>query len=191
MIETAVGLCVGIGLAAACGLRVFLPLLALSLAAKTGLVSPGEGFAWIASWPAVTGLAIATALEVGAYFVPWIDHALDSVASPAALVAGTLVAASRMGSMDPALSWACAVIAGGGVAGLVQTATVAVRGASTAVTAGTANPVISAMQSAAAAVLSVLAVVVPVVAVLVLIVMAVVVARLVIRWRSRRRLAMA
>ena len=91
--DTLVSICVGLGLAAACGFRVFLPLAVMSIATKAGMVSPSEHLAWVGTWPAVVAFSTACVAEVAGYYVPWVDHALDAVATPAAIVAGALVAA--------------------------------------------------------------------------------------------------
>jgi hypothetical protein len=188
--ETLLGLCAGVALAASCGFRVFVPLLVLSLGARAGWITPGEHFEWMASWPALSAFGVASIVEVGAYFWPWLDHALDTIASPIAVVAGTLAVASQVDHMHPVLTWLTGVVAGGGAAGITQAATVTTRGASTASTAGLLNPVLSGVQGVVAAVLSVLAVVVPIVAgflALVLIATVGVVAYRVARRLHRRR----
>jgi hypothetical protein len=166
--ETAMSLCIGVSLAAACGFRVFVPLLVMALGSKAGLVSMGDGFEWMSSWPAVVGFSVAGAMEVGAYYVPWIDHALDTVATPAAVIAGTLATASQVDHMHPMMTWATGLIAGGGAAGLTQIATVSTRGASTIISGGTLSPIVTpvmaTLQAIVAILLSVLAVVVPIVA---------------------------
>lgn len=182
--ETIIGACIGIGLAAACGMRVFIPLLVLGLASKAGFVTLSESTAWLASTPALWTLGVACLVEVAAYWVPSIDHALDVVAAPAALAAGTLVAASQFGEFTPALSWGLGAIAGGGVAGLSTATSVSARGVGTVSTAGLVNPLISSVQSALSAVVSVLAVVVPLALAGVLLV---VLAALVVAWRRRGR----
>jgi hypothetical protein len=166
--ETALGLCVGVSLAAACGFRVFVPMLVMALGAKAGVISLGEGFEWMSSWAALTGFTVAGALELGAYYVPWLDHALDTVATPAAVIAGTLATASQVDHMHPLLTWATGLIAGGGAAGVTQLATVSTRGISTIASGGSLSPIVTPVmataQAAIALVLSVLAVVVPIVA---------------------------
>jgi len=137
--ELALSVCVGIGLAAACGFRVFVPFLGISLAALAGHVQLADGMAWIGTWPAFICFLTATVLEIGAYYVPWIDNLLDSISTPAAMVAGTIAVASVVTDMSPMMRWTLALIAGGGTAGLIQASTVAIRGTSTATTAGTAN----------------------------------------------------
>ena len=163
--ETLLSVCVGIGLSAACGFRVFLPLLVMSIASLSGHMSLAHGFEWIGTYPAMLAFSVATVLEIAGYYIPWLDHLLDTIATPAAIVAGTIVTASAVGDMSPFLKWCLAVIAGGGAAGLVQGATVVTRGASTVATGGLANPLVSTLELAGAAVMSVLAIVAPVLAV--------------------------
>jgi len=183
--ETLVAICCGLGLAAACGLRVFVPLLVVAVGGRIGLAEVGSGFAWITTWPAIIALGSACALEVAGYLIPWIDHALDAAATPAAAVAGTLVAASQFGEMGPMLGWTTAAVAGGGLAGVVQAATVGTRAASTATTAGLAIPFLSALESALAAIMAVLAVLVPVLLGIVVVIWA----AATVRWWMRRRAA--
>lgn len=160
--EIFVSICVGIALSAACGFRVFVPLFVMSMASLGGHLTLSPGFAWIGTYPAFVGFAIATCLEVAGYYVPWIDNLLDTIATPAAIIAGIIVTASTVSGMSPFLKWALAVIAGGGVAGTVQVATGMARGASTVSTAGLGNPLVATMEVGGATVLSVLAIVLPV-----------------------------
>lgn len=189
MYEAIVGALVGLGLAAACGFRVFVPLLVLSLAARTGQVSLSGSMAWLASDGAMIAFATASVLEVVGYWVPWIDHALDVVASPAAVVAGTIAAASQFADLGPMLGWTAAIIAGGGLAGAVQATSVGTRAASTITTAGVGNPIISAVQSAGSVVLSVAAVLAPIVAGVLLLALVVLVVWSLRRWFAARRSA--
>ncbi|MCC6231948.1 MAG: DUF4126 domain-containing protein [Verrucomicrobiales bacterium] len=159
--ETAYGILAGLALAAACGFRVFVPLLVASLAAHAGWLTPSPDFAWLGTTPAIVMLGVATALEVGAYYVPWLDHALDTLASPAAVVAGSLVTASFVTDMDPLLRWSLAIIAGGGLAAVVQAGSVAARAASLSVSAGLANPAVATAELAGAATTSALAITAP------------------------------
>ena len=163
-------LCVGIGLSAACGFRVFVPLLVMSVASRTGHLGFVPSFQWMGSDIALITFGIATCLEVAAYFIPWLDHALDVIATPAAIVAGTIITASMVGGMSPFLKWTLAVIAGGGAAGLVQGTTVLVRGASTATTGGIGNPIFATIEFGGSLFTSILAVIAPVVAVVFLLV---------------------
>jgi hypothetical protein len=138
-----VSLLAGVGLAAASGFRVFVPLLGVGLAARAGFLPLTPGFDWLSSPVAIGALAIATLLEIGAYFVPWIDNALDTVATPAAVGAGTLAALSVLGDSTPFVAWVLAILAGGGTAGLVQAGTVGARATSSVTTGGLGNPLLS------------------------------------------------
>jgi hypothetical protein len=164
--ETALSALAGIGLAAACGFRVFVPLLVLSLAARTGHMTLGHGFAWIASYPALLAFGVATAVEIAGYYIPWVDHLLDAIATPAAIVAGILVTASSLGHASPFLQWTLAVVAGGGTSAVFQGLTATTRAVSTMTTGGLGNPVVSTAEAVGSALLSVLAVTLPVLAIL-------------------------
>jgi hypothetical protein len=166
--ETVMAICVGIGLSAACGFRVFVPLLVMNIAALSGHLALAHGFEWIGSYPALVAFAVATAVEVAGYYVPWVDHLLDTIATPAAIIAGTIITASMVTHLSPFLRWTLAVIAGGGAAGLVQGTTVLTRGASTITTAGFGNPIVATLELGGAIVTSILAIVAPVLAVVLL-----------------------
>ncbi|HRJ49393.1 MAG TPA: DUF4126 domain-containing protein [Phycisphaerales bacterium] len=183
VMETLVSICVGLGLAAACGFRVFLPLAVMSWAARAGMVTPAESFAWVASWPAVLAFSTACLAEVTGYYIPWVDNALDTAATPAAVVAGSLVAVSQFAHLDPLLAWTTGIIGGGGLAGAVQGLTVLTRASSTATTVGVANPVVSTAENGAAATVAVASILSPMaVGVLILLV-----AVMTVRWAWRRR----
>ncbi|AMW79665.1 hypothetical protein AMD27_12705 [Acinetobacter sp. TGL-Y2] len=182
--ETILGLCIGIGLSAACGFRVFVPLLVMSVASLMGWFEPMTGFEWLAMPSVCIALGIATFFEIGAYYVPWVDNLLDTIATPAALVAGTLTTmAVSTGEMSQFAGWASALIVGGGTATAVQMSTVAVRGLSTATTGGLANPVVSTGEWVSALVISILSFIVPVLVVIVFVIALI----WVVRWISRRK----
>ena len=166
--ETILGLCIGIGLSAACGFRVFVPLLVMSIASLMGWFEPMKGFEWLAMPSVCIALAVATVFEIGAYYIPWVDNLLDTIATPSAMIAGTLTTmAASTGEMSQFASWASAIIVGGGTATAVQMSTVAVRGISTATTGGIANPLVSTGEWISALIVSVMAFVVPVLVVIV------------------------
>src|SRR5579859_1441024 len=116
--DTLLSVCIGIGLSAACGFRVFVPLLVMNIASLSGHLTLAHSFEWIGSYPALIAFSVATCVEIAGYYIPWVDHALDTIATPAAIVAGTLVTASVVSDMSPFLKWTLAAIAGGGAAGL-------------------------------------------------------------------------
>jgi hypothetical protein len=189
--ETLVSIFVGLGLAAACGFRVFVPLLIMSVAAHTGHLELSSGFEWIGSTPALAAFATATVLEIVAYYIPWVDNLLDTVAVPSAVVAGTVVTASAVTDLGPFLTWTLAVIGGGGLAGLVQTATAGIRQVSTFTTGGLANPLVSTAEAGGSFMLAILALVVPVMAMAVIVLMLVFAAKKISSWRASRRTASA
>jgi len=163
--ETVTSIGLGIGLSAACGFRVFVPLLIASILGMTGwLPMTSEGTQWLATVPAVVTFATATLLEVLAYLIPWLDNLLDSIATPAAVVAGVLVSVSTMVGLPPLVRWTVALIAGGGVAGAVQGMTVLARAKSSTFTGGAGNHVIAIGEVIGSIVASVAAIVFPVVA---------------------------
>ncbi len=178
-LETFLSVLTGIGVAAACGFRVFVPLLALGLAGRAQVIPLNDSFAMLASLPALIALGTAAALEVVAYYVPWLDNALDVAAAPAAVVAGVLASAAAITDLPPVLAWGIALIGGGGAAGLLHGATSLLRLKSTAVTGGVANPVLSTGELIGSLVTSALALLVPVVCAVLLV--------LVIVWFLRQR----
>ena len=159
--DNLLGIPIGIGLAAACGFRVFVPLLIASAAAWSGNLPLSSGFAWLGTMPAMVALGVATVLEIGAYYVPWLDHLLDIVATPAAVAAGMVASASVLTDLPPLVKWGTALILGGGTAGIVQGATVLTRLKSTAVTAGLANPLVATVELLGSIATSLLAIVIP------------------------------
>jgi hypothetical protein len=167
-LDIVLSIATGLGLAAAAGFRVFVPLLAAGLAFHFGVVEPSSGFDWLAQPVVLVALGVATSLEVAAYYVPGIDHALDVAAAPLALAAGVLVAASVMADVPPWLRWAAAIIAGGGATATTYSLSSLTRAKSAAATAGLGNPVVSTAELAGSAVLAVLALLAPFVALLAL-----------------------
>ncbi|MBK8845641.1 MAG: DUF4126 domain-containing protein [Bacteroidetes bacterium] len=153
----------GLGLSACCGLRVFVPLLAAGLAARYQWLPVADSFLWLGSWAAISCFAIAAVVEILAFKIPYLDHLLDTIAAPASVIAGTIISASAFVELDPASKWTLALIIGGGSAGLMQTSTMLLRGASTATTGGVANPVVATVESSAAIGGSILALLLPLV----------------------------
>ena len=152
----------GLGLATAAGLRVFVPVFGAGLAAHFGLVELHPSFAWLGTTTALIALGTATVAEVLAYYVPWLDHALDVVATPAAVGAGILTSAAVLVDLPPILHWGVAIIGGGGAAGLVQAVSVGTRLKSALTTGGVGNPVVSTAETLGSITLVALALFVPV-----------------------------
>lgn len=181
--DFALSICLGIGLAAACGFRVFVPLLGLSIAALSGYLDLNDNFAWAGTWPALACFLTASVLEIAAYYVPWLDNLLDSIATPAAVAAGTVVTASVLTDVPPLVRWSVALIAGAGVAGVIQSATVAVRGTSSVTTAGTGNWLVASIELVAAIAATAFSLLLPALGA---ILAAVLLAAAIYLWRRRR-----
>jgi hypothetical protein len=171
------GVFIGIGLSATCGFRIFVPLLGMSIAHQAGALSFSPGFEWIGSWPATIAFGIAMIIEIAAYYIPWLDNLLDTIATPAAVVAGTIITASMVGDVSPLMRWSMAIIAGGGIAGLVQGSSVMVRGVSTASTGGLANPVVSTGELIASIFGTFISIIIPILAVILVAILVIIAAR--------------
>jgi hypothetical protein len=157
--ELLLSVALGIGLSAACGLRVFAPFAVLSAATLTGQLELSESFRWIGTYEALVLFSAATFIEVLSYYIPWVDNLLDTIATPAAVLAGAIATASVVTDISPMLRWTLAIIAGGGTAGIIQMGTTWVRGVSSVTTGGFGNFVVATgewMGSLTMATLSVL-----------------------------------
>lgn len=163
-IDTLVEVMLGISLSAAAGFRVFVPLLVLISAAVVGHLDLPVDLDWAETPQALVVFAVACLLEVSGYYIPWFDHLLDIVATPAAILAGTIVAASVAPEMNPLVHWTLALVVGGGTAGVTKGLMNLLRGTSTAASGGLTNPLVATVELVIAVVLSVLAVTLPLVA---------------------------
>ena len=129
---------IGVALSATCGFRVFVPLLAVNIGTRAldadgqPRIELADGFDWLSS-----DIALMVFL-------------LDTIASPASIVAGTVITASFVTGMDPWLQWLLGVIAGGGAAGAVQATTVVARAGSTVTTGGLGNPIVASVETSGA-----------------------------------------
>ena len=147
---------IGVALSATCGFRVFVPLLAVNIGTRAldadgqPMIELAGGFDWLSSDIALMVFLVATLFEIGGYYIPWIDNLLDTIASPASIVAGTVITASFVNGMDPWLQWLLGVIAGGGAAGAVQATTVVARAGSTVTTGGLGNPIVASVETSGA-----------------------------------------
>ena len=154
----------GIGLAAATGFRVFLPLLIMSIAANAGYLPLSDGFSWLSTSGALIMLVVAALVEIIAYYIPGVDNLLDSLVTPGAIVAGIAVSAAVMTDIPPMVKWTLAIIAGGGTAALTQGATAVIRAHSSIFTAGLGNPVVATVEFLGALLVSLLALLAPFIA---------------------------
>lgn len=162
---------IGIGLAAATGFRVFLPMFIVSLASYFHWIPMNEQFEWLAGLPTLITTGIATVAEILAYYIPFIDHLLDTVSIPMATVAGSVLFASQFADMGTFPQWALALIAGGGTAATISSGFAGIRAASTATTGGLGNSVVGTTETAGAGIMSILAMAAPIIAAIIAIVL--------------------
>ncbi|WP_332023473.1 DUF4126 domain-containing protein [Kaistella sp.] len=155
---------IGIGLAAATGFRVFMPMFAVSLASYLGWIPMNESFEWLAGLPTLITTGIAMIAEILAYYIPFIDHLLDTISVPLATIAGSVMFASQFADIGTFPQWALALIAGGGTAAAISSGFAGTRAASTATTGGLANSVVATTETAGAGIMSFLALAAPVIA---------------------------
>ena len=166
---------IGIGLAAASGFRVFLPMFAVSLASYMGWIPMNDHFMWLAGLPTLITTGIATIVEILAYYIPYVDHLLDTISVPLATVAGSVLFASQFADLGTFPTWALALIAGGGTAAAISSGFAGTRAASTATTGGLGNSVVATTETAGAGIMAVLALVAPIIAVIIAIALVVIV----------------
>ena len=171
--EIVLSIFVGIGLAAAVGFRIFIPFLVVSVMAYTGNLQLSTYFEWIGSLPALVMFGSATVVEILAYYIPWLDNILDTIEHPMAIIAGTILTGAVIKDFPPLIKWALALIAGGGVAGIIHAATGLIRLKSSALTGGFGNPIVSTAEAGSATALSLIAIFIPAAAALIVGVMVV------------------
>lgn len=179
----------GLGLAAAAGLRAFLPLLLLAIAAKFELfgVSLNDRFEWLGSDAALITLAIATALELAADKVPFLDHALSAIGTVTRPAAAVLAASSVFAGVDPIVAAVAGVIIGAPTALAFHAAQSGTRVASTATSGGLLNPVVSIVEDMLAVLVAGLAIALPLLVPVLLVLLLWAIWRLVKAVRARLR----
>jgi Domain of unknown function (DUF4126) len=170
-LDLGLSIALGVGLAAATGLRLFLPMLVVSVAAYTGHLPLSDNFAWLATPAALVLLSVAALVEILAYYIPGVDNLLDTVATPAAFIAGTVISAAVITDLPPMVKWAAAIIAGGGIAGLTQSVTTLVRAKSTVMTGTLGNPVVATTELGGSLIVSLMALAAPLLTALVIVVL--------------------
>lgn len=189
--ELILAIMIGIGLSISAGFRVFTPMLIAGLAARFGWLPLSAGFEWIASTPALIAFSIALVLEIACNYIPYIDNLMKAIATPLALMAGTLLSISVIGVDDsPFLTWGLAFVTGGGSATITQLTSTAVRGTSTVTTGGLANPIIAVVEDVIAVVTSILSIVIPIVVVVFVIILSISFAKVFHKIKNRNRYTM-
>lgn len=177
----------GLGLASATGLRTFLPLLMLALAAKFEMfgIRLNDQMDWLGSWPAISALAVAAVAEFAGDKIPAVDHALNAIGYVTRPIAGAVAAGSVFWGVDPATAAVAGVIVGAPTALAFNAAQTGVRVGSTATTGGLGNPIVSLIEDVLAVLTVIVAFLAPVIIPLVLVILAIVVFRLAKRIRDR------
>jgi hypothetical protein len=184
--ELFLSICIGIGLSASTGFRIFVPALLANIACMNGWITPAENFGWLATWPTFFAFLSATLVEIGAYYIPFVDNLLDTIAGPLSILAGTLLTSSLVEVDSPLLQWSLGLILGGSTAGLVQAGTSLLRLGSSKFTGGLGNPVVATAENAASFGLSGLALFFPIVALVLVVVLLWWLARKISRLRKKR-----
>lgn len=184
-IITAVAL--GIGLSASAGFRVFIPMLVASVAAHFNIIPLSDSFAWLGSWPAMISFGVATVVEVLAYYIPFVDNLLDTITTPMAVGAGTLLMTSVLPVDNEFMKWIMGFVVGGGAAATMQSGSALSRFASSKFTAGTANPVVSTGENVVALGASVSALAIPVIVAVIFIIIAILIFSRMAAWRRHKK----
>lgn len=152
----------GIALAACAGLRAWLPFFAVGLSVRFGVLPLGDSFRFLGSNTALTVFALATVIELLADKIPVIDHALDALSTFLKPVAGMVLAASVMWTVDdPIVALALGVMVGAPASLVPHTAKATLRGALSPITGGLAAPVLSVLEDVIAFGLVALAILAP------------------------------
>ena len=163
IITIASALLMGVGLSAAAGFRVFLPFLCLSVASYFHIWTAPATMQWAGTLPAVLLFGTAAVLEIGAYYIPWVNNLLDSISTPAAAIAGTILTASTLtGHVDPTFQWVAGIVMGGSTAALINSGTTITRAASSVTTGGIANPLLSTTEIGGSLFFSIMAMLLPI-----------------------------
>jgi hypothetical protein len=161
MMSSITSIAIGIGLSTSTGFRILVPFACLSAAALYGDITLPTQLAWLNSYPAFIGLLVGTLIEVAAYYIPWVNDALDTVELPASVIAGTYLTGAFAADLPTLLQWSLALGAGGGIAGSINGLTSVTRLATNSATAGLATPVTSSLEWMSALMLAILALTLP------------------------------
>ncbi|MFK8182039.1 MAG: DUF4126 domain-containing protein [Phormidesmis sp.] len=180
-----ISICIGIGLSTATGFRILVPFACLSAASIYGDITLPTELAWLDTYPALVGLIIGTLLEIAAYYVPWVNDALDTIEFPAAVISGTYLTGAFAADLPTLLQWSLALVAGGGMAGSINGFTSMTRLATNTATGGTATPVTSSLEWMSALMLAALALTLPLLAIALTLILLIFVLKKLIRKRKR------
>lgn len=139
--------CLGLGLAAATGLRAFLPLLLVAVLARFHVLGLdfGDRFDWLSSNTALIALSVAVVAELLLDKIPVVDSLMDTVMTLVRPVLAVVLVMAAFDHADPALMPLLALIAG--PAALFSHGGKALtRPVVTTATGGLGNPVASVLE---------------------------------------------
>lgn len=159
-------LALGIALAACAGLRAWLPMLAVGISVRFGVLPLGESFRFLGSNTSLAVFLIATVIELIGDKIPAVDHALDALSTLLKPAAGMLLAASVLWTVeDPVVAMALGLMVGAPSAFFPHAAKATVRVVVSPLTAGLAAPILSILEDIIAFGLVALAILTPLVVV--------------------------
>ena len=181
-LELVAALVTGIALSACAGLRAFLPLFAVGVASRASGWELGQA-QWLATDPALIIFGVASAIELIADKIPFLDHALDLVQTLSRPLAGAVVTLGPFYQLSPTYAVPLAIITGSTIAMGVHTAKATTRAQSSALTVGMGNPILSVIEDVLAIGGTILAFVAPFIVIIALVGLI----YLVFRLRARRR----
>ena len=158
-----IAFCLGIGLSAACGIRAFLPLLLVALNQRFNLIQTSFHLEWLDNNIVLIVLCVATIIELIAYYIPLIDHALDFIGSPLVFLVGAMSMASVIPDMPVYIDNILSIILGGSTALSMNGLMGIGRMKTTTLSAGAANPVYATLENIVSMVLTLLSFIIPVI----------------------------
>tara|TARA_Y100001970_G_scaffold293708_1_gene442540 strand:+ start:1552 stop:2130 length:579 start_codon:yes stop_codon:yes gene_type:complete len=182
-----ISFCLALGLSAACGLRIFIPPLAVGIFSKTGFLELGDSWDWLSNDWIIAVLLIACIIEVCASLIPWLNNFMDLIATPAAIIAGTILAFSSLDGLDPGLQWILAVICGVVVTTPFQLSTVSLRALSTTFSGGLASPVFGVLENLMAIIITLFVLLIPIASLFFIFLLGFLINHLISSLRKRRR----
>jgi glucan phosphoethanolaminetransferase (alkaline phosphatase superfamily) len=185
--ETVSAIALGIGLSASAGFRAFIPLLIAGIASHFGVLPLGESFEWMGSTLALICFGAAAVLEVLAYYIPFIDNLIDTIATPLSIVAGTLLMTSVFPAENEWMKWILGFIVGGGAAATIQSGSTITRLFSSKFTAGAGNPVVSTTEGVAATGFSILSLIIPIIVAILIVILIVFILRILYKKLIKRK----
>ena len=180
--------CLAIGLSAACGFRVFVPPLIYGIFYKANFVELGDSWIWIGNDGIIILLLVASIIELLATFVPFIDNLLDIVATPASIIAGTILSFSSLSNLDPGLQWLLSIICGLGVTSFFQVSTVSLRAFFSTFSGGLLNPFFSFIEDILTVLISISSILIPIIGLTIVIIMSLLIYFLIKKIKSKNKI---